>query len=666
MSRRAHPWRSKPSAEDKKLFANVHLCRLYVLKQHGPLSFTVKGDGDPAKYRVVVGERQECSCHTGLKLCKHLVFVMVKVLRLSPDNPLAWQLSLVDREIGDILSGKYIVISRVQRRAGRMRKAPASPEDNKSLKASRRVLEEGEPCPICYDDMDVETEAISFCEAKCGRGIHSKCMKVWAENREQSHELITCPLCRADWGAGCMRRILNDIKEGGREDQAKRLAESKTVSCEHVSRPKCSRCKAVLVYQRYRCVVCPSHDLCVSCFRRREHRKRTKGKQAAGYKHVFLERKEAQSTKAGGVKHVPGAWMTIKHGRPKPTGARLTNFLRDIQTREITTDDYDLLMALDGRDRRVPPYEFLARRGLPSAARKTYSTGELCQVCEQPTSEPEDGKRDAGTRVLPCGHEIHLRCLLGELLYDLTKCCKVCDQAMFAGLQPDNLRLRPGRTGREKKVNKKPKSGAAAPNLDSTPLGLPGLRGTGIGPADGPQRAQSSLLVVRNSTTLQRPRLISRATTRARPTVRQLRVGSAARSKRRGRPGRLPSVPGASLRGGVLAKGRVAARGRRASPLTADRRDPSPYFPPVQIEVAPREGQASGAAQSGRGGGAMRNRGRGSGRRRASGPKSKRQSVHGGGLRRPPLSRGRERARPENPAAGSSLSGFGITGAGLF
>ena len=38
----------------------------------------------------------------------HILFVMVKVLRISPENPLAWQKSLTDAEIEQVLNGDRV------------------------------------------------------------------------------------------------------------------------------------------------------------------------------------------------------------------------------------------------------------------------------------------------------------------------------------------------------------------------------------------------------------------------------------------------------------------------------------------------------------------------------------------------------------------------------
>lgn len=73
---------------------------MYVLQRCGPTSFIVKEDASGEQNHVTIGSLQKCTCRrdksqSNMELCRHLVFVMVKVLAVPPDNPLAWQLSLV-------------------------------------------------------------------------------------------------------------------------------------------------------------------------------------------------------------------------------------------------------------------------------------------------------------------------------------------------------------------------------------------------------------------------------------------------------------------------------------------------------------------------------------------------------------------------------------------
>eukprot|EP00201_Polytomella_parva_P012830 CAMPEP_0175063046 /NCGR_PEP_ID=MMETSP0052_2-20121109/14521_1 /TAXON_ID=51329 ORGANISM="Polytomella parva, Strain SAG 63-3" /NCGR_SAMPLE_ID=MMETSP0052_2 /ASSEMBLY_ACC=CAM_ASM_000194 /LENGTH=285 /DNA_ID=CAMNT_0016329165 /DNA_START=38 /DNA_END=891 /DNA_ORIENTATION=+ len=63
----------------------------------------------PKQFKVMIGSRNLCSCTapaangTCRELCPHLVFVLGRVLRIPPTNPLCWQLSYTDRELEEVL-----------------------------------------------------------------------------------------------------------------------------------------------------------------------------------------------------------------------------------------------------------------------------------------------------------------------------------------------------------------------------------------------------------------------------------------------------------------------------------------------------------------------------------------------------------------------------------
>jgi hypothetical protein len=73
---------------------------MYLLQRKGPTSFTLKETEEGVQYYVNIGLHNSCSCikksiEKEPDLCSHILFVLVKILRLSPSNPLVWQLSLL-------------------------------------------------------------------------------------------------------------------------------------------------------------------------------------------------------------------------------------------------------------------------------------------------------------------------------------------------------------------------------------------------------------------------------------------------------------------------------------------------------------------------------------------------------------------------------------------
>lgn len=262
MSQRRYGWKYKPTARDLELMDEALSARLFMVSEIGPTQFLIKGEDSPAKFKVTIGEEQTCSGCTkkaiaaataaaaaggtgsGAKivpeLCVHIYFVMLKVLRLSRDNSLVWQLSLLDTEISNILSSRY---QRLEERAARRRMAVAAAGGNAaatsassaaaagsstaaapSLKGPARVtkrdIDPDDVCPICQDELiDPFSEAgillrsqpaappmlnLVFCQFGCGQQLHAKCMRVWAEHQLASGgstaKPLACPMCRAQWG----------------------------------------------------------------------------------------------------------------------------------------------------------------------------------------------------------------------------------------------------------------------------------------------------------------------------------------------------------------------------------------------------------------------------------------------------------------------------------
>ena len=180
-------------------------------------------------YKVSIGHLMHCTCPDHLKgnVCKHILFVMLKVVGLPTTSPLVYQAALLSNELEDIFAILDQRMGRVGRGGGgdgggvmanaRVREAyqdmmsPTSKcpptelcelndNDNEAeitlTGTTRRPIEE-EDCPICFDslspDGDQKKEQIVFCRAVCGYNFHKTCMTNWMTQSS------TCPNCRADW-----------------------------------------------------------------------------------------------------------------------------------------------------------------------------------------------------------------------------------------------------------------------------------------------------------------------------------------------------------------------------------------------------------------------------------------------------------------------------------
>lgn len=256
-SDRVVPWRAKASSEVTDRLLQVANVQLYLVQRLGPTSFVVREENSDVKRKVVIGSRMACSCCTLTPVgtvkesCVHILFVLVKVLRVPASNPLVWQLSLLDRELDEVLR-----CSTLPDRPAPEPKARPAPGKVDPGQVKRRAVDEEEPCPICYEEMaGCDLDALVWCRFGCGRNVHGKCMGVWMDHQVKSlGKELSCPLCRTDWG---------DFKWKPPPPKRKQREERRDV---HYG-THCGACKkAPLIGKRYCCLICADFDLCDACF----------------------------------------------------------------------------------------------------------------------------------------------------------------------------------------------------------------------------------------------------------------------------------------------------------------------------------------------------------------------------------------------------------------
>eukprot|EP00904_Undaria_pinnatifida_P005283 jgi/Undpi1/1885/HiC_scaffold_12.g05272.m1 len=239
---------------------SMRATRMYLLQTKGPTRFVIRGEESDRKYTVLVGSRAQCSC--GVTLCLHHLFVMIKVLKVPPTNPLAWQTALIDSEVDCILRhgcgngkagrggddapgdrGRGEIGSPAGRReflrrgggrtssggsvVGGAKDVGGSAEVGDGAGAAgggtrRQEIVLGEVCPVCQEQMegggDEEREegattaraGLTYCRNGCGNNMHARCMLMYAEHRRSSGDKVNCPLCRVDWGISAVRALRKD------------------------------------------------------------------------------------------------------------------------------------------------------------------------------------------------------------------------------------------------------------------------------------------------------------------------------------------------------------------------------------------------------------------------------------------------------------------------
>eukprot|EP00727_Mastigamoeba_balamuthi_P007114 m51a1_g3022 hypothetical protein (553) ;mRNA; f:872780-874780 len=322
MAARLHPYVRKPDAETIVMMSEAEAMRLFLVQEKGPTCFVLE-DENGGNHRVSIGSLQECStCSSQSRptLCPHILFVMLRVFRLPKENPMVYQVSLVDDEIEKLLSGRTKDMQ--ARRGAKPRSAPSSakPADSgkkpssagggSQAKVPQKVPEPGETCPICQDEM-VQGEELTYCSLGCGNSIHVSCMRHYARHQQSQELAVKCPLCRQLW---------DDIPPPERKKPSaptRRPDAHYGVTCHLCHEPNISGV-------RYRCVYCTDYDLCQGCYNMNAH------------SHPFQQRATPTS-----------AWETTPERKPPAPSEKAELKNGALPDREITQEDYDLILKME-------------------------------------------------------------------------------------------------------------------------------------------------------------------------------------------------------------------------------------------------------------------------------------------------------------------------------
>ncbi|KZO97068.1 hypothetical protein CALVIDRAFT_454547, partial [Calocera viscosa TUFC12733] len=172
-------------------------------------------------YTVTIDKVPACNCPDALKgnHCKHILFVFLKVLNVSQYSSYYYQKALLSTELAEVFNSAPAAPTVVA--AERIRQAYATASTSASASApaaaAKRLPQEGDDCPICYEAMPVNSDAgLVFCRS-CGNGLHKGCFTQWAKTPNGR----TCVTCRAAWPhEGAAAALGNGQGEGGEEEGA--------------------------------------------------------------------------------------------------------------------------------------------------------------------------------------------------------------------------------------------------------------------------------------------------------------------------------------------------------------------------------------------------------------------------------------------------------------
>ncbi|CAJ0755329.1 1747_t:CDS:10, partial [Entrophospora sp. SA101] len=156
-------------------------------------------------YNVEISTLPKCSCpdfSRGGNLCKHILFVYLKVLRVNPSSSYIYQKALLTNELRQIFQNAapnptVLANQRVRDKYAKIVGGVNSGSDDASSVKRPRQPIEGD-CPICYETLS-ETEKLVWCKDSCGNNVHEVCFDQWKSSKRSSGDEITCVYCRNKW-----------------------------------------------------------------------------------------------------------------------------------------------------------------------------------------------------------------------------------------------------------------------------------------------------------------------------------------------------------------------------------------------------------------------------------------------------------------------------------
>ncbi|KAL3663596.1 hypothetical protein V7S43_011483 [Phytophthora oleae] len=429
------PYRTKVSEEVAACIEQTLNTTMYLVQTTGPTSYVIQGQNCEKKHKVLIGSLQTCSCGTA-DICIHILFVMLKVLRVPVTTPVVWQKSLIDSEIETLLRGGYREKSKpVPKPYMKRRKEESTASEPGDADVERHDLVEGEVCAICQEGME-DDQPLTFCRKGCGNNFHIECMKVFGESRRQSKESIICPLCRQDWGGEALTALRKEIDAANRAPNVHKGA-------------SCRKCKTKPIRcERYRCIQCKNVDLCARCFKSNTHSN-----------HAFVMKQ-----------NVLDPWIpALRENQPRT--AISSDTIRDLETRELSTNDYDVLLQLDHGDKcSIQDYLVKVISGTKISAESAKSfgvSGMTCSLCAQSL------QIKAALHSTLCGHVFHDSCLARSILAQVYVCpFPGCDNTLVPGLLYWQKKTKKSKILRTVESKHEPQSSVPSPNASFTVMGL--------------------------------------------------------------------------------------------------------------------------------------------------------------------------------------------------
>nr|XP_051206317.1 uncharacterized protein LOC127321332 isoform X2 [Lolium perenne] len=182
---------------------------LRLLHRAGPEFFVLGATGNV--YTVTLATTPSCTCPDPAAPCKHILFVLLRVLGLSLDEACVWRQTLRPCQVARlVVSPTYPEVlagPRARERFHQLWSAQAAAAATRAEEKRRQeacAASSGRPldgvaCPVCLEEMaPVAGEAAPLLTCgTCRNSVHAECFARW--KRVRARRAATCVVCRARW-----------------------------------------------------------------------------------------------------------------------------------------------------------------------------------------------------------------------------------------------------------------------------------------------------------------------------------------------------------------------------------------------------------------------------------------------------------------------------------
>jgi hypothetical protein len=175
--------------------------------------------------------------------CKHILFILHRVLKIARDNLLLCQVAFLNDELNLIfrnapvpppnaladaavrkqyaeITGQSVeeLEAQLGQAVNAVSRDDAGEADSTELGVKQKEIDRTSDCVICCETLlsqvkststssssskdassYTSTEAIVYCKAQCRNSIHASCFEQWRTALKKQHSPVTCPLCRTLW-----------------------------------------------------------------------------------------------------------------------------------------------------------------------------------------------------------------------------------------------------------------------------------------------------------------------------------------------------------------------------------------------------------------------------------------------------------------------------------